>query len=217
MEFGHGLNPAVAPVSEQQLYTRSIELISERDYSVGVQTEEYITLELGVSKAVQQPNGGVCKEGYLTKKVGHSKKWKEFYFSLKVSERHLLFFESDKSSHPKGLIDLNFCNLYNVHESLHGRSNCFQLVIRSFAEVSSFFLCCQSPEDKENCSSWLRCHADARPVQPLQSPCPQLLSLLFLLELDLVEVQSVVCSAGVQWCWRNSSHSVWCVCVTVTH
>ena len=29
------------------------------------------------------------------------------------------------------------------------RSNCFQLVIRSFAEVSSFFLCCQSPEDKE--------------------------------------------------------------------
>ena len=68
MEFGHGLNPAVAPVSEQQLYTRSIELISERDYSVGVQTEEYITLELGVSKAVQQPNGGVCKEGYLTKK-----------------------------------------------------------------------------------------------------------------------------------------------------
>eukprot|EP00117_Sycon_ciliatum_P015030 scpid53072/ scgid4063/ Ras GTPase-activating protein 1; Ras p21 protein activator; p120GAP len=114
-----------------------------------VKTEEYITLELGVSKAVQQPNGGVCKEGYLTKKVGHSKKWKEFYFSLKVSERHLLFFESDKSSHPKGLIDLNFCNLYNVHESLHGRSNCFQLVIRSFAEVSSFFLCCQSPEDKE--------------------------------------------------------------------
>ena len=35
---------------------------------------------------------------FLSAAVENSKKWKEYYFSLKMAERHLLFFENENVS-----------------------------------------------------------------------------------------------------------------------
>nr|KAG5703708.1 hypothetical protein BaRGS_022997 [Batillaria attramentaria] len=55
------------------------------------------------------------------------KKFKPYYFVLNGTENILYFFENEKRSKPKGLIELNYTSIYPVHDSLFGRPNCFLL------------------------------------------------------------------------------------------
>ncbi|XP_033127219.1 ras GTPase-activating protein 1-like [Anneissia japonica] len=116
-------------------------------------------------------------QGHLSKKSSKHKKWKEYYFILNAQEQHLLFFENDKKTRPKGLIDLSYSSVYTVHESLFGRPNCFQIVVRAMNDVTNFFL---NAETTELTQAWIQairsyCSRVARPAN--KSGLKQLKSL----------------------------------------
>eukprot|EP00058_Branchiostoma_floridae_P006819 XP_002592307.1 hypothetical protein BRAFLDRAFT_206850 [Branchiostoma floridae] len=78
---------------------------------------------------------------------GHrSKKWKNLFFILNGTEQHVYYFENEKRTKPKGLIDLNYASIYPVHESLFGRPNCFQTVVRALNDVTTTYLCADTAE-----------------------------------------------------------------------
>ncbi|KAL9987198.1 hypothetical protein ACROYT_G001462 [Oculina patagonica] len=85
------------------------------------------------------------KRGFLVKK-GHRNKWKRMFFVLDGFEQHLYFFESEKRTKPKGMMDLSFSMVYEVHQSFFGRPNCFQVVVRAFNESRMFYLCADTQD-----------------------------------------------------------------------
>eukprot|EP00795_Rhopilema_esculentum_P006419 gene6419-11860_t len=85
------------------------------------------------------------KSGYMVKKG--AKKWKRFYFALNGSEQHLCYFEHVKRTKPKGLIDLSYSAIYLVHQSLFGRPNCFQIVVRALNETTTCYLCTDTNDE----------------------------------------------------------------------
>ncbi|XP_068741233.1 ras GTPase-activating protein 1-like [Montipora capricornis] len=85
------------------------------------------------------------KRGYLVKK-GHRNKWKRMFFVLDGLEQHLYFFENEKRTKPKGMMDLSFSMVYEVHQSFFGRPNCFQVVVRAFNESRMFYLCADTQD-----------------------------------------------------------------------
>ncbi|KAJ7365846.1 Ras GTPase-activating protein 1 [Desmophyllum pertusum] len=85
------------------------------------------------------------KRGYLVKK-GHRNKWKRMFFVLDGFEQHLYFFEHEKRTKPKGMMDLSFSMVYEVHQSFFGRPNCFQVVVRAFNEFRVFYLCADTQD-----------------------------------------------------------------------
>lgn len=87
--------------------------------------------------------------GYL-KKRQKPKKWKNMYFILNGTERQLRFFENEKRSKPKGMIDLAFSSLYPVHDSFFGRPNCFQLIIKAYNHISVNYLCADSADKAQH-------------------------------------------------------------------
>ncbi|KAL8203661.1 UNVERIFIED_CONTAM: Ras GTPase-activating protein 1 [Gekko kuhli] len=89
----------------------------------------------------------IVKKGYLLKK-SKGKRWKNLYFILEGNDAQLIYFESEKrATKPKGLIDLSVCSVYGVHESLFGRSNCFQIVVQHFSEEHYiFYFAGETPE-----------------------------------------------------------------------
>ncbi|ELT91839.1 hypothetical protein CAPTEDRAFT_152841, partial [Capitella teleta] len=80
-------------------------------------------------------------KGFLNKKSQKTKKWKYMYFVLNGTEQQLYYFENQKRSKPKGLIDLSYSSIYPVHDSFFGRPNCFQLVLRALNQVSVSYIC----------------------------------------------------------------------------
>ncbi|XP_015759449.1 PREDICTED: ras GTPase-activating protein 1-like isoform X2 [Acropora digitifera] len=93
----------------------------------------------------QQESGSNFKRGYLVKK-GHRNKWKRMFFVLDGLEQHLYFFENEKRTKPKGMMDLSFSMVYEVHQSFFGRPNCFQVVVRAFNESRMFYLCADTQD-----------------------------------------------------------------------
>ncbi|XP_013087831.2 ras GTPase-activating protein 1-like [Biomphalaria glabrata] len=73
-------------------------------------------------------NDRIDMTGFLNKRSDRKKIWKPFYFVLNGTDKYLYYFENDKKSKPKGIIDLSYSALYPVHDSLFGRANCFQIV-----------------------------------------------------------------------------------------
>ncbi|XP_005103165.1 ras GTPase-activating protein 1 [Aplysia californica] len=73
-------------------------------------------------------NDRIDMTGFLNKRSDRKKLWKPFYFVLNGTEKYLYYFENEKKSKPKGIIDLGYSALYPVHSSLFGRPNCFQIV-----------------------------------------------------------------------------------------
>ncbi|XP_026288101.1 ras GTPase-activating protein 1 [Frankliniella occidentalis] len=73
---------------------------------------------------------GIKMQGYLNKKNDKNKKWKPMYCVLLVdgSDTQLMYYENPKRTKPKGLVDLSCAYLYQVHDSVFDRPNCFQLV-----------------------------------------------------------------------------------------
>lgn len=51
----------------------------------------------------------------------------------------LYFYESPKRTKPKGIVDLSVSGFYPVHDSLHDRSHCFQLVERAIPCISTAY------------------------------------------------------------------------------
>lgn len=76
-----------------------------------------------------------------------SKKWKNYYFVLDSNEQHLYYYENDRRTRPKGLVDLNYSFLYLVHDTLFERSNCFQLVERPLPCMSTVYYMCSPSYD----------------------------------------------------------------------
>ncbi|XP_014669624.1 PREDICTED: ras GTPase-activating protein 1-like [Priapulus caudatus] len=121
----------------------------------------------------------ICKQGFLHKHMKKSK-WKRFFFVLNGTEQHLLYYDNDnhKRTKPKGLIDLAYCTLYQVHDSFFEKPNCFQLVTRGLSAVEVNYLYADSPEDAQE---WMRkikplCYQAVQPSS-LQNRVKELKSL----------------------------------------
>ncbi|XP_033634432.1 ras GTPase-activating protein 1-like [Asterias rubens] len=97
-----------------------------------------------------------AKQGYLSKKSSKHKKWKTYYFVLNSTDQHLYFFENDRRTKPKGLIDLGYGSVYMVHESLFNRPNCFQIVVRAMSDVEVFYLNAETPQLAQEWTQVLR-------------------------------------------------------------
>ncbi|XP_038073603.1 ras GTPase-activating protein 1-like [Patiria miniata] len=100
----------------------------------------------------------IAKQGYLSKKSSKHKKWKTYFFSLNSTDQQLLFFEHDRQTKPKGMIDLQFCSVYMVHESLFNRPNCFQIVVRALGDFEVFYLNAETPQLAQTWTQILRAH-----------------------------------------------------------
>ncbi|XP_041915431.1 ras GTPase-activating protein 1 [Alosa sapidissima] len=98
----------------------------------------------------------IVKKGYLLFNKGKGKqRWKNLYFILEGNDSQLIYFESEKrATKPKGLIDLSVCSVYNVHDSMFGRPNCFQLVDQHFEEQYIFYFAGETPEQAQD---WMKC------------------------------------------------------------
>eukprot|EP00127_Corallochytrium_limacisporum_P004914 Clim_evm58s191 gene=Clim_evmTU58s191 len=79
-------------------------------------------------------------DGYLSKREPRSKKWKNFYFGIMGTKKLLYCFEKPDSLKPKGIIDLSFASVCDVHPSVFGRLNCFQVVLHIGEEHESIYL-----------------------------------------------------------------------------
>ncbi|XP_065672568.1 ras GTPase-activating protein 1 isoform X3 [Hydra vulgaris] len=95
----------------------------------------------------------ITKSGFLIKK-GSRNKWKRLHMVLKGEEQQLLYFENEKRTKPKGLFDLTYASVYTVHESLFGRPNCFQIVVRALNETQTHFLCAETSDSSQE---WWDC------------------------------------------------------------
>ncbi|KAJ8680102.1 hypothetical protein QAD02_015889 [Eretmocerus hayati] len=98
---------------------------------------------------------GIKMQGYLEKKSEKNKKWKTLYFVLLVdgNDTHLYLYDNPKRTKPKGLIDLSCAYLYQVHESVFDRPNCFQLVERALPCLSTVTYL--SATDSETAMEWI--------------------------------------------------------------
>lgn len=93
-------------------------------------------------------------KGFLNKKSQRTKKWKYMYFVLNGTEQQLYYFDNQKRSKPKGLIDLNYSSLYPVHDSLFGRPNCFQIILRAMNnQVSAYYICA---DNSDQVQEWIQ-------------------------------------------------------------
>ncbi|CAB3990849.1 ras GTPase-activating 1-like [Paramuricea clavata] len=97
---------------------------------------------------------GIVKSGFLVKK-GTSKKWKSMFFILNGEDEQLLFFDHNTRTRPKGMIDLTYSTVYEVHESLFGRPNCFQIAVR-FGDTQMFYLCADTCDEANDWIQALR-------------------------------------------------------------
>lgn len=98
----------------------------------------------------------IVKKGYLLFNKGKGKRWKNLYFILEGNDAQLIYFENEKrATKPKGLIDLSVCSVYDVHDSLFGRPNCFQIVVQHFSEEQYiFYFAGEAPEQAQD---WMKC------------------------------------------------------------
>ncbi|XP_015790236.1 ras GTPase-activating protein 1 isoform X2 [Tetranychus urticae] len=119
---------------------------ARRSQEIGNKSEDvYVTLR--ESREMSKKNKSVRMRGFLCKKSAKSKKWKNYFFVLDSKEQHLYYYENDRRTRPKGLVDLNYSFLYLVHDSLFERPNCFQLVERPLPCMSTvYYLCAPSYE-----------------------------------------------------------------------
>uniref|UniRef100_A0A914UQS9 Uncharacterized protein n=1 Tax=Plectus sambesii TaxID=2011161 RepID=A0A914UQS9_9BILA len=91
------------------------------------------------------------KSGNAWRKTKEQKKWKPVYLMLTDAGGGQLFcFESEKRAKPKLVLDLCYCHLYQIDESLFGRPNCLQLLINGM-DQSAVFFCFNGDDD---CVEW---------------------------------------------------------------
>ncbi|KAK6178717.1 hypothetical protein SNE40_011238 [Patella caerulea] len=101
-------------------------------------------------------------KGYLSKRSERTKRWKSMYFILNGTESHLLYFENEKRSKPKGLVEFNYSSLYPVHDSFFERPNCFQLVseYNNNNNVQICYLCAENGDSAQKWYQELKNHCE---------------------------------------------------------
>lgn len=120
-------------------------------------------------------DSNVVKRGYLHRKGlgkrgNDTKKWKHMYFVLDGEKQHLYYFEHDKKTKPKGLVDLSYGAVYPVHDSYFGRPHCFQIVVHALNEVTASYYCADTQELAQEWLRLLRANCKKPNRQPLPNP-----------------------------------------------
>lgn len=100
----------------------------------------------------------IVLKGNLNKKSQKTKKWKKMFFVLNETEQQLFYFDNERRSKPKGLINLNNTSLYPVHDSLFGRPNVFLLVSKELNQTSLYYLCSDTTDIAQEWTQKLRAH-----------------------------------------------------------
>ncbi|CAL1535836.1 unnamed protein product [Lymnaea stagnalis] len=108
---------------------RLVSSIDDRFEAVDGTDETYSSIRQSSGPSLlTRSNDRIDMTGFLNKRSDRKKLWKSFYFVLNGTDKYLYYFENEKKSKPKGIIDLSYSALYPVHDSLFGRPNCFQIV-----------------------------------------------------------------------------------------
>ncbi|RWS24493.1 ras GTPase-activating protein 1-like protein, partial [Leptotrombidium deliense] len=127
-------DPVLKTPFETSLASRKAEEICNKSQDI------YATLR--ESREMAKKDRSIRMKGYLDKKSQRHKKWKNLYFVLNSKDQLLSFFENERRTKPKGLVQLSYSFLYLVHDSLFERPNCFQLVERTLPCISTVYYLC---------------------------------------------------------------------------
>ncbi|XP_014259409.1 ras GTPase-activating protein 1 [Cimex lectularius] len=130
---------------------------------------------------------GIKMQGNLSKKSEKNKKWKSMYFVLIVdgTDTHLCFYDNPRRTKPKGLIDLSCAYLYQVHDSVFERPNCFQLVERALpCLATTTYLSATSADSAQD---WISAIKPLCVTQMTRSPKVQKLRELRFLQLHILD------------------------------
>ncbi|RXN02481.1 ras GTPase-activating 1-like protein [Labeo rohita] len=167
---GHNLKDALSVQHQEQVLTDTVE-----------GKEIYNTIRRKTKDAFYK---NIVKKGYVLFNKGKGKRWKNLYFILEGNDSQLIYFESEKrATKPKGLIDLSVCSVYEVHDSMFGRPNCFQIVVQHFSEEQCiFYFAGETPEQAQD---WMKCLQNfcsnlRKPSQPCSNKRLRQVSSLFL-------------------------------------
>uniref|UniRef100_A0A8C2CCR3 RAS p21 protein activator (GTPase activating protein) 1b n=1 Tax=Cyprinus carpio TaxID=7962 RepID=A0A8C2CCR3_CYPCA len=167
---GHNLKYALSVQHQEQVLTDTVE-----------GKEIYNTIRRKTKDAFYK---NIVKKGYVLFNKGKGKRWKNLYFILEGNDSQLIYFESEKrATKPKGLIDLSVCSVYEVHDSMFGRPNCFQIVVQHFSEEQCiFYFAGETPEQAQD---WMKCLQNfcnnlRKPSQPCSNKRLRQVSSLFL-------------------------------------
>uniref|UniRef100_A0A673MSB7 Ras GTPase-activating protein 1-like n=2 Tax=Sinocyclocheilus rhinocerous TaxID=307959 RepID=A0A673MSB7_9TELE len=166
----HNLKDALSVQHQEQVLTDTVE-----------GKEIYNTIRRKTKDAFYK---NIVKKGYVLFNKGKGKRWKNLYFILEGNDSQLIYFESEKrATKPKGLIDLSVCSVYEVHDSMFGRPNCFQIVVQHFSEEQCiFYFAGETPEQAQD---WMKCLQTfcsnlRKPSQPCSNKRLRQVSSLFL-------------------------------------
>ncbi|XP_014294601.1 ras GTPase-activating protein 1 [Halyomorpha halys] len=134
---------------------------------------------------------GIKMQGYLSKKSEKNKKWKSMYFVLIVdgTDTHLMFYDNPKRTKPKGLIDLSCAYLYQVHDSVFERPNCFQIVERALPCLATTTYLSATTADMAQ--DWITAIKPLCVAQMARSPKVQRLRELRCLQLHILEAHRI--------------------------
>ncbi|XP_048037055.1 ras GTPase-activating protein 1 [Megalobrama amblycephala] len=167
---GHNLKDALSVQHQEQVLTDTVE-----------GKEIYNTIRRKTKDAFYK---NIVKKGYVLFNKGKGKRWKNLYFILEGNDSQLIYFESEKrATKPKGLIDLSVCSVYEVHDSMFGRPNCFQIVVQHFSEEQCiFYFAGETPEQAQD---WMKCLQTfcsnlRKPSQPCSNKRLRQVSSIFL-------------------------------------
>uniref|UniRef100_A0A673M197 Ras GTPase-activating protein 1-like n=1 Tax=Sinocyclocheilus rhinocerous TaxID=307959 RepID=A0A673M197_9TELE len=167
---GHNLKDALSVQHQEQVLTDTVE-----------GKEIYNTIRRKTKDAFYK---NIVKKGYVLFNKGKGKRWKNLYFILEGNDSQLIYFESEKrATKPKGLIDLSVCSVYEVHDSMFGRPNCFQIVVQHFSEEQCiFYFAGETPEQAQDWMKCLQtfCNNLRKPSQPCSNKRLRQVSSLFL-------------------------------------
>lgn len=131
-------------------------------------------------------------KGYLNKKSQRTKKWKYMYFVLNGTEQQLYYFDNQKRSKPKGLIDLSYSSLYPVHDSFFGRPNCFQLILRALNQVSVYYICADNSDQAQEWTQALKPYCTNNKPKKVKSMLPSFTELRSL-QLKVFDAHKLSC------------------------
>lgn len=141
---GHVLQfPVTTTMSRADQLSEATLATSMRALKVRERPEDvYNTVKM--SREAAKKKQSTDMRGWMSLKKGDlSKKWKSFFFVLNSRDRHLYYYEKPNQSKPKGLIDLSYSYIYQVHESLFDWPQCFQLVEKCLpCFANHFYLKC---------------------------------------------------------------------------
>lgn len=94
----------------------------------------------------------VVKQGNLSKRSQKHKKWRDYFFILNSTKQHLYYFDNEKRTKPRGVIDLGYASVYTVHESLFNQPNCFQIVVKVTNDMEVYYL---NAETQQLSEEWI--------------------------------------------------------------